>query len=111
MRKDIPSNLVYGNRELPEPTVLCLLFKQPPIYSAVKLLVKHYPVSQLFQRQGILKKVRPKMLHEKQGIEIHYIFLTDKTPQNDLKPLHRPVSPYRRTKLMVLYMHPFPYER
>lgn len=51
------------------------------------------------------------MLHKKQSIEIHYIFLTDKTLQNNIKLLHRPVSPYKSAELMVLHMKIFPYER
>ena len=51
------------------------------------------------------------MLHEKQGIKVNHIVLIDKTPQNNLKLLHRPVSPYRSAELMVLHMQTIPYER
>ena len=51
------------------------------------------------------------MLHKKQGIEICNIILTDKTSQNNLKILHRPVSPYRSAELMVLHIQTIPYER
>ena len=51
------------------------------------------------------------MLHKKQSIEIHYIFLTDKTPQNNIKPLYRPVSQYKSAELIVLHIQTIPYER